>query len=285
MNNLKTDLPLTNIHLIKRNPYCAIYRATCEQEIVIAKHYVKDQEQLVGNEAKSVALYQEIARSCDAWLDCKVIECNTQDGLLVVSFVPGTSLSQHIYHSKNKSLLLENIASLGKLLASIYRDTQKIGAIDSFFYEYIEYCQQKLQAVRGIRKHLIKRYRFPQIKKLQSSNISFSHGDFVPANIHVEGDKIGLIDFANSNHHAHIVNDIINFRIAINNMLIAKNLKRDILQALHQGIGELTIEPSVVDLFHAFHYYRWLMLNINSKNPLALLNVWQNAQRFSKEKL
>ena len=284
MNDLKTDLPLTNIHLIKKNPYCAIYRATCEQETVIVKHYVQDQEKLVANEAKSVALYQKIAARHHMWFDCKVIECNVPRGVLVVSFVPGTSLSHNIYHSKNKQQLLENVVSLGKLLASMYQETQQTGTLDSFFYEYIDYCQQKLQAVRGVRKHLIKRYHFPQVKKLHSVNISFSHGDFVPANIHVEKDKIGLIDFANSNDRTHIVNDIINFRIAINNMLIAKSLKRDILQALHRGIGELIVDPAVVDLFRAFHYYRWLMLNINSKNPLALLNVWQNARRFSQEK-
>lgn len=284
MNDLKTDLPLTHIHLIKKNPYCAIYRATYEQETVIVKHYVQDQEKLVANEAKSVTLYQKIAARSHESLDCKVIECHVSHGLLVVSFVPGTSLSQHIYRSKNRQQLLKNIVSLGKLLASIYRETQQTGMLDNFFYEYIDYCQQKLQAVHGVRKYLATRYRFPQVKKLQSLNISFSHGDFVPANIHVEGDKIGLIDFANSNDHAHIVNDIINFRIAINNMLIAKSLKRDILQALHRGIGELIVDPAVVDLFRAFHYYRWLMLNIHSKNPLALLNVWQNARRFSQEK-
>ncbi|MEX2670238.1 hypothetical protein [Candidatus Uabimicrobium amorphum] len=282
MTDIPTTLPLTNITFIKKNPYCSIYRAQLHKEIVFVKHYIQQQETLVPNEAKSIELYQKITHGENIWSECTVIECDPPKGLLVVSFVPGDSLSRCIYSCKNKPQLLQNVVSLGKLLGSLYNETKREGTIDPFFYEYIEYCQQKLQNIHGIPGCLSKRYHLLPVEKVKENCISFSHGDFVPANIHLHNEKVGLIDFANSNDCSHIENDIMNFTIAINNMFIKSSLKKEILQAFHEGIGERTVFPQTKNLFRTFHYCRWIMLNIHSKNPFRLFNVWKNAQRFQE---
>ncbi|WP_372369490.1 phosphotransferase [Candidatus Uabimicrobium sp. HlEnr_7] len=276
-----SSMSFSDIKLLKKNPYCDIYQAKSSDELVIVKQYALQHQNLLIDEAKSIKLYHETIN--DRWLDCRVLESFPQYGILIMSFVPGISLSQFIYRSDKtqKEQMLENIFSLGKLLRLLYSSTETVGSIDNFFYEYIEYCQQKLGEVHGIRKYLVQRYKIKKVPSIKTSTISFSHGDFVPANIHISDSSVGLIDFANSNHRGHIINDLINFTIAINNMFISKKWKKHILNAIHEGVGELAISPQVKNIFYAFHYYRWLMLNINSKSPFALVNVWQNAQRFS----
>lgn len=113
--------------------------------------------------------------------------------------------------------------------------------------------------------------------------MSFVHGDFVPANIHIDinKNKIGLIDFANSNYYSTIHNDIYNFKLAIETMYINRNLKNKIIKALYCGIGDLP-DDSMQEFFRIYHIHRWLMLKTQSNNPLELCRIFYNKNNIQQ---
>ena len=162
---------------------------------------------------------------------------------------------------------------LGRLIKGLYEMTHAPGAETSpFIFEYSEYTSRQLASVpvlgflffRGIIKNtsqLSESFKAAQITP------SFIHGDFVFRNIHVSGERVGLIDLANTIEKSHTLNDVYNLKFALNNMILPKEFKTELWAAFQNGLKPFSFPEIVHHFYYEYHRRRWLMLKIRSRNP------------------
>ena len=293
MSNIKLysehlDCDIQALDFVKENAYCKIFQAKSGDDVFILKEYKGETEHLVLGEAKAIDVYHSIVKNSSCWLDCRVLQVLPEKKLLAISFVPGERLSKWVYggnfHRGKREYVLERVRDLGQLLREFYLRTRKAGEkTASFFYEYLEYCSKRLAGKWMMDGGLLEDAK-ALIHSMQRAEgeVCFCHGDFVPRNIHVLGDKIGLVDFANSNGFSHFYNDFCNFRFALGNMLISRIYRRKILHAFHKEIEDISVGKVTKDFYHEYHRRRWLLLKIISKNPLDWLQFMRGYFSFAR---
>ena len=162
---------------------------------------------------------------------------------------------------------------LGRLLKGLYETTQVQGGETSpFIFEYTEHTAIQLANIpvlgflffRGIREEAA---RLSERFKAARITPSFIHGDFVFRNIHVDGERVGLIDLANTIPRSHTLNDVYNLNFALNNMILPKEFKAELWSAFQKGIKPLAFPEIAHHFYYEYHRRRWLMLKIRSRNP------------------
>ena len=154
-------------------------------------------------------------------------------------------------------------------------------------HEYMLYASGRLEKVPLIGAPLLGEH-LPTAETLfeeaQASGepTSFCHGDCVLRNAHADEQSIGLIDWANTSHDSHILNDIYNFRTAAHNMFLTPGYRRQLLEALSEGLGDLAFDIRLHRFFYEYHRRRWLMLKLYAKRPWPWIQALRAVTTFAK---
>jgi len=266
-------LTILSLNPIQENKYCAIFLARTPAGLRIIKKYRGDDPFLAREEARALDFYHELAAADPNLLDSGRSIFREDRNLLSIGFVEGDRMSDVLYRARRdpplQARLIRIMAVLGRLLCTIYDNTGVAGAKTSpFMFEYMDYCSRRLEQTpwipmvfRGLQKDAERLGR-----ELEAAAItpSFVHGDFVFKNIHVQGDRVGLIDFANTNPLSHPLNDIYNLRMALSNMVLPLNFKKGLLAGLMDGFGGVSFPEAAHRFYYEYHRRRWLMLKLLS---------------------
>ncbi len=281
---------ISTLRLIQENKYCFIFFAVADGERCIIKKYKGVDSQLVKTEAEALSLYHKLAVSHSNLMDSGIPILREDKNLLVIGFIEGDTFSRTLYkawnrHSKNKCVCFMRI--LGALIAQIYHETQCPNEETSpFIFEYLNYSSRNLESLKFFRSFFSG--AVSEATKLETSFRaaqiipSFVHGDFVFKNIHVNGNLIGLIDFANANYFSHPLNDIYNLRFALENMFLSRKFKSDLIVGFIEGLGDLHQPETSHKFYYEYHRRRWLMLKLSSRNPLQLLEGIRGLGSFAR---
>jgi hypothetical protein len=170
---------------------------------------------------------------------------------------------------------------LGDLLREMLEGTPVPGEeTDEFHFRYLRYASGRLPSAllgaRGDPEDLIREYRETIVTP------SFAHGDLVFVNIHVDGNRIGLIDFANSSCRSHHLNDIYALWFALENMWLPGRYRRELWASLVSSRGEVSFPPEAHRFWREYHRRRWLMLKVRSRNPRDLIQAARGLLTFAR---
>lgn len=286
------DMGLTSLDLIQENKYCYIYRSECDGQPFIIKKYKGDDSSLIEEEAKALNFYHDIARDDPDLIDSKAVKLTSEKNLLCIGFVEGECFSDVLYRRRKDTGVREQsiriMGILGKLMKSLYEMTQSPGAETSpFIFEYSEYTSRQLASVpvlgfllfRGIIKNTS---QLSESFKAGNITPSFIHGDFVFRNIHVDEERVGLIDLANTIERSHTLNDVYNLKFALNNMILPKEFKAELWSAFQNGIKPLSFPEIAHRFYYEYHRRRWLMLKIRSRSPKDQMQAFRGLFGFAK---
>jgi hypothetical protein len=285
-------IELISLDLIQENKYCIIYLGRTRTGPCIIKKYKGEETELVSAEAEALSLYHRLARDDTALIDSGPPQLKRDKNLLWIGFVDGDPFNVVLYRApKDKSLCrqcVQLMVTLGKTLRKLYEDTLRPGEQPSpFLFEYIEYASTRLQRL-PVLGALAFRHAVAEARELSDAlrstavDPSFVHGDLVFKNIHVRGERLGLIDFANANPLSHPLNDIYNLRFALANMLIPQSFKTELLYGFQEGLGDLSFPDAAHRFYYEYHRRRWLMLKLTSRNPSDVMQGFRGLATFAK---
>jgi len=267
-------LTLLSLNPIQENKYCAIYLARTPDGPRIIKKYHGEDPALVREEARAIDFYHELTlENPDLLISGKSL-LREDKNLLCIGFVPGDPMSEVLYRARRdpslQAQLVRIMRILGRVLRTIYDKTRSPGAQTSpFIFEYMSYCSRRLEEARlfSVFFRRLQQEAASLSTELAGADIapSFVHGDFVFKNIHVEGERVGLIDFANTNPRSHPLNDIYNLRMALNNMMLSPGFKKDLLNGFYEAFQGISFPKAAHRFYYEYHRRRWLMLKLLSK--------------------
>ncbi len=275
------DQPIDELRLIKENKYCYIFKAVSDKQPFIIKQYKGEDPSLVTTEAEALDFYHTIAEKDSDLIDSRAIKLIKEKNLLSIGYVEGEPFSELLYRSRRNPELqqqaVRNMRILGRFLNRLYSLTVSEDSVPSpFLFEYSDYCAEKLRRLLLFGgttfRHIIdETHELSEQFRNADVPTSFIHGDFVFLNIHISGDRVGLIDLANTNRHSHLLNDLYNLLLALDNMVIPNKLKQRLREALKDGLGDLQFPTIAHHFYYEYHRRRWLMLKLGSFNPKDLL--------------
>ena len=283
-------LPIRSIRLIHENKYCAIYLGQFSEKVdgedkCILKHYFGDDHTMAAQEARALNYYSQLVEGRDGWMTSRCLAFSSETNLLAIQFVPGIPFSRFVYRARRKRLgvvhLVRICHELGEMLRRFHDETANPMAEPSdVLFDYMRYISSRLENQKRRRfdgycqsaEELIEGY-------LQCGvSTTFCHGDFVMRNIHIDTDKmtgrhrIGLIDFGNSLDHSHVLGDLFGFYFSAMHTYLPKRYRRTMVEDVVQGLvgrEHLLQFPEAAVRFHfEYHRRRWMMLKMQSKNPL-----------------
>lgn len=296
MNSLRQQfschlgLDLQSLSFIKENAYCSIYRAVTDGQPIIIKHYKGEDPHLAEAEAKALDFYHQVAKDDPNLIDSRAIHFNPERNLLCIQYVDGECFSDFLYRRRNSPDLqpraIRIMGILGDLLRRFYELTQTPGAETApFIFEYFEYCSRRLERLPMFGPLLFSGYvaqaeRLAEDFRAAKVAPSFVHGDFVFKNIHVHGDRVGLIDFANTNPRSHVLNDVYNLYFALESMLLPEELKTVLWSSFCQGLRVPSFPEIAHQFYREYHRRRWLMLKLTSLQPRDWLQAVAGLLRF-----
>lgn len=285
-------MEITALNFIKENDYCRIYSTKSSGKSVIIKKYKGSNSSLALAESRAIDFYHAIAESDIALIGSGTIRLNLEKNILCMGFVEGQTLSRLIYRGNWDADVRERsiriMKTLGRLLREFYDLTYAPGVETSpFIFEYFSYCSKRLEEHPVLGSVLFRGYCDSAEKlsdDLRRARIipSFIHGDFVSRNIHIAGERVGLIDFANTNDRSHLLNDLYNLSFALKNMVTDRAYKKALWSALSDGIGNFSFPAEVHRFYYEYHRRRWLMLKINSVNPVSWTQAVRGLLTFAK---
>ena len=290
-------LSLTALDFIQENKYCAIYKAQTPERSWIVKQYKGPDPALAIEEARALEFYHQVAKDDPNLIDSGEVILRAEKNLLGIGFVPGEAFSDLLYQARRsaerRTIAVHAMEVLGKLIRRMHAITRRPGeATSPFIFEYFNYCSQNLRKVSLLGFWCFRTLPTEARELAQALNASgitpsFVHGDFVFKNIHVHGDRVGLIDFANSNAASHPLNDIYNLRFALHNMLLPKAFKQELWKAFCRGLGDLSFDEAAHHFYYEYHRRRWLWLKLSAGGLLdriqAIRGLFSFARPFSQE--
>jgi hypothetical protein len=285
-------LDLRSLELIQENKYCAIYRGSTPEGPCIVKKYAAGDPSLVRVEAEALALYHRLARNDPSLIDSGEPLLKEEKRLLCIGFVPGDRFSDFLYAARRDRALRDRaclfMITLGRVLRTIHEQTQQMGKETSpFIFEYFDYSSARMEQLPFLGSVLFAAMR-SQAREIADAfrechvAPSFVHGDFVFKNMHVQGNRIGLIDFANANPLSHPLNDIYNLRFALANMLLPRAFKERLLESFCDGLGSMAFPVPIHRFYYEYHRRRWLMLKLTSGNAADLMQGMRGLVSFAK---
>lgn len=286
------DLGVSGLSLVKKNGCCWIYQARSSDGPVIVKHYYPGREHLMEREATSLSFHHGLVeRYSGTVMDVKPIKIIPGKNLLAISYVDGEPFSRFLYRTVWTPALqaeaIQHMRSLGKFLRFTYHESRQDGARTSpFVFEYLRHCAHQLETFPLIGRRLFAGCRTgieKLIERFETLDVapSFSHGDLVFRNIHVNGGAIGLIDFGNSDPRGHVLNDVYSLRIALEAMYLPSGLKARLIDALGSGLGDLSVPPEVHRFYREFNRIRWLNLSFRCSGPLGWIKGLRGLASFA----
>jgi len=290
---LISGLEIKKLTLLAENSYCYIYKAEAAGRSLIIKRYKTADNKLGELEAAGVETYHRIVEEEEDFIDSRALFTDPEMNLVGISFVEGQSFADYIYENGKKTEYRETILFFAERLGFFLKQARKRSVavesgLTSFHREYILYCSEKLSRLPVAGRFLFRDY--PESASAMASGLvrefaqpSFAHGDFVFRNIHVDGKRVGLIDFANCLEFSHTLNDVFNLWFALQNMIISADLKDSIWQAFLNGLGEGNFSEAVVQFFYEYHRRRWLMLNLCCRDPRRWLRAIYGLRQFGCE--
>jgi len=271
------DLAIRSVSLIQRNAYCAIYRVDDGETPYIVKQYHGDDPSLASAEAEAVDFYHGLACENAALIDSRAVRLNPDRNIVCLGFVQGECFSKTVYRGRTNRAERDRscriMTTLGSVLREIRTRTAAPGAPTSpFMFEYIRYCSGRLRNLPVLGPTLFRNMVDSAehiLETFQAADVtpSFIHGDFVCRNIHVDGDRVGLIDFANTIATSHTLNDVYNMRTTLGSLLLPPAYRRELLDAFAAGLGDLDLEEAAHRFYYEYHRRRWLMLKLYSRSP------------------
>lgn len=207
-----------DLNLIAGNKYCQIFRGVRDGKPAIYKKYLTGDPGLVQNEYQSINLYHSIVHEDPVYIDSRGLGVSDANRTLAIEFVPGGRLSDHLAGAAKtggaqaRKRAVWMMAPLGALLKQMrLRTIEPARPLDPFHAEYITYSARRLRKIPVLgQTHFarIEEHAAALVERIGAvAGSSFCHGDFVPRNIHVDGDRVGVIDFANSLFASHPLND------------------------------------------------------------------------------
>lgn len=287
------DLKIDAIYPIQRNKYCAIGRGVLDSgENCIIKDYIDSDPELARMEAEALEFYDSICNDTPGLKSCRLLAYNANRNVLAMSFMSGSSYTRFVYRAlfsaERRGQVLNHARALGKLLRELYQRRHNTeGKLGEFMQEYMRHASGRLENVPLVGRHLLGP-NLPSADTLfdearaSGESTSYCHGDCVLRNAHADGQSIGLIDWANTSNNSHILNDIYNFRTAAHNMFIPSGFRKQLLEALSEGLGNLTFDIRLHRFFYEYHRRRWLMLKLYAKRPWPWLQVLRAVMTFAK---
>ncbi|MFH0960679.1 MAG: phosphotransferase [Pseudomonadota bacterium] len=290
--SIDLDIDLKSLDLIKENKYCIIYVAATPDGRRIVKKYKGEDSSLVKIEADALIFYHELAQNDSDLMDSGIPLLRQGRNLLCIGFIDGEAFSDVLYKARKDDAIRDKsirlMRKLGRVIRTIYDKTRKPGAKTSpFIFEYLDYCSNQLHKMPILGSTFFKRMPTDSkqiAEEFERSNIepSFIHGDLVFKNIHIKGERLGLIDFANANSLSHPLNDIYNLRFALSNMLLPQTFKTKLLEGFNLGTGQFDFPPAARRFYYEYHRRRWLMLKLSSKNPVDFLQGVRGLMSFAR---
>jgi hypothetical protein len=287
------NLELNAIHPIQRNKYCAIGRGVlADGQSCIVKDYVDSDPELARMEAEALTFYDDICNDTPGLKTCRLLGYNAERNILAMSFMSGSSYTRFVYRglfsARQRTKALDHATALGKLLRELYqRRHNASGELGAFMREYMLHSSNRLGKVPVIGRYLLG-LSLPDAERLYDEArtcgepSSFCHGDCVLRNAHADSESIGLIDWANTSYDSHILNDLYNFRTAAHNMFLPPGYRRQLLEALSEGLGDLGFDIRLHRFFYEYHRRRWLMLKLYAKRPWPWLQALRAVMTFAK---
>ncbi len=283
---------------IDENNYCSIYRATYRSDSdrsvpCIVKQYRGDATDLVRAEAEALDFYSETVADMPEFLTSRCLGFSPETNLLAIEYVSGVRFTRQAYggivSGGSRRATVKFCRQLGRLLRRFHDRSAREGvALSPMLGDYIRYLGQRLYASGPIGKKLFSHGEIEGEalfeKAVEDSKVvSFCHGDLVFRNIHILGNRMGLIDFANTNWESHILNDLYNFHFATANMWLPGSMKRAMLEAITEGIGDLTFPESLHRFYYEYHRRRWLMLKLTSNRRWHQFQAVRGLARFARQ--
>lgn len=287
-------IELVDLSPIQRNKYCAIGKGTLRDgTLCIVKDYGESDPALGKQEADSLSFYHTISDGVAGLKGCGLLAHNEAENLLAISFMSGESYTRFVYKSffskDRKNLACQHAKTLGILLRELYlRGPATSGhELGEFMHEYFQHTTSRLEKVPMLGK-LILGNNSSDVQTLLSDvkasgeRPSFCHGDCVPRNAHTDEHGIGLIDWANTSEESHILNDVYNLFTALQNMGLPRTYKQQIIEALSDGLGDLSFDIRLHRFFYEYHRRRWLMLKLYARRPWPWLQALRGLVTFAK---
>ncbi|MBT3286166.1 MAG: phosphotransferase [Victivallales bacterium] len=284
-------LPITDLRIIQRNQYCAIYRGLlADGDRCIVKTYFGSDPELARIETQAADFYRDVVVGLPEVHPGGALAFVPEANILALRFVPGTCFTDAVYaavrHPAERPRILTATRRLGEILRQLYDASQTQAAIDPFMGEYASHASGRLERLPWPLRRLFAGSQANALAlwaawQADEPVVSFCHGDCTFRNLHLDGGTIGLIDFANARWNSHILNDCYNFRLAAQNMFLPRSFRDDILTALVAGMGDVRFPESTHHFFHEYHRRRWLMLKLTARNPWAWFQACRALATFA----
>jgi len=285
-------LKLSALQLIKENSSCHIFRALCEGKPVVVKAYKEQFLDLMLQENRALDLYAEMAADNPELIGSGTLAINPERNLIAIGWVEGEPFSRLLARARHEDEALETarkgMGILGRYLAELRRRTVQTGAeIDPFHFEYLEYCSRRLRGIPILGRLVFHRAleeaaEISEAYRAARPVPSAAHGDFVFRNIHVSGNRVGLIDFTNSLVHSHPLNDFYNLNFGLQNTVLLPETRAGLWDAFLEGLGGPDY-PQAVHRFHfEWHRRRWLMLKILGPHPRDWIQAIRGMGSFAR---
>lgn len=285
-------LPVTNLEPIAENKYCRIFRANCDGQPAIFKKYLTGDAGLARLESNGVDFYHRVVATDPRFLDSKSVAISDALRVVGVGFVPGGRLADAIYAAARRPADWDKPCTALRLLAELLRRFREQSlapgkAMDPFHEEYLLYCSRRLEQLPVLGSKLFAGYELGAEKLLRALEASgeapsFAHGDFVFRNMHLDGDRIGLIDFANNLRLSHPLNDLMNLWFALNNMPLPTAFRDRLWGSVLEGYGPAGFAPEAEHFFYEYHRRRWLMLNLRTRDPRRWIRAARAMARHAR---
>lgn len=280
--SMRLGLPLSAVTLLRKNEYCAIYGAESDDGPVVVKQYVRGDASLAEREAHGIELYARLTEGDPAFLPIRCVALNRETRTLCMTRTPGELMSRLLRRAHVRRTLRRTATAamehVGRFLRTAWQSTRTAETPPSpFLAEYIRYTSGRLERLPLLGRTLFAGYEaeadrlYDELCR-EGGPTGFSHGDLVFANMIVNGDRIGLIDFANVNEHSHVLNDVYNLRIACDQAPVAiPGLRGRLRAALRQGLGPLDAPEAARRFYWEYHRRRYLSLTLASRRPVGTL--------------
>jgi len=286
------SLGLSRLRFIQANDYCHIYEGESGGRRVIVKHYRQGAAGQAAKEAQAVDFYHDVAAGAEGLMDCWTLAANEAEGLVCVAFIEGERMTDVVRRGRRDAREADRAArlmgGLGRLLARLRRRSAQPGLPPAeFHFEYMAYCSRRLEETPIFGAWLFKGMgasaeRLSAAYRASGETSSFAHGDFVFRNIHVQGERLGLIDFANAWFNSHTLNDAYNLDLALCHATEPGAYRQRLRSAFLEGLGGEVFSEAAHEFFYAYHRRRWLMLKLRTGNPVCWAQAVRALAGFAK---
>ncbi len=269
----RLDLQLDSLSLLRENRTCWIYAARAAGEALVVKQYKSQARALCAREAHALQLYAALCDDVPGLLPSEVRRLNEETGSLCLTFIEGELMSEALRKRGNDAAEQRRcraaIERVSALLAKLRAQTCSDRLPAQFLEEYIVHTSRRLEqaAVLGALfagYEVSARALYVELEEAGELT-SLSHGDLVFANLILDGDQVGLIDFANANPDSHPLDDVYNLEVTCANLLhLSARFRADLARAIRSALDLSASDPRTHRFYWEYHKRRWLHLQLDS---------------------